>query len=179
MSGEPVALVDASVFIRLARIDEVSLLRGLSPEPVIPVTVDQEITEDPAAAALEAVVAEPPRWLRIAGHPDEEHIERAASHLGRGVDPKNHNGDVMLLAHALSADEPVVLTDDKPLRKTCKALSIPVSGSIGVLIRAVEREDIDAGEAKDALYAMDEVGARLSASLVKRAEQMIDEAAGD
>ena len=73
-------------------------------------------------------------------------------------------------------DSPVVVTDDKPLREACKALSIPVSGSIGVLVRAVERGDVEAGEAKDTLYAMDEVGARLSASLVKRAEKLIDDA---
>lgn len=78
---------------------------------------------------------------------------------------------------ALRNDRPVVITDDKPLRQTCKALSILISGSIGVLIRAVERGECTAEDAKQTLYAMDEVGARLSASLVKRAEQLIDDAA--
>jgi len=86
------------------------------------------------------------------------------------------NGDVALLTGARLADECIVITDDKPLRKACKSISIPVSGTIGVLVRAVETGDIDPDAAKETLYAMDEVGARLSASLVKRAERLIDDA---
>lgn len=76
-------------------------------------------------------------------------------------------------------DSSVVVTDDRPLRETCKALSIPVSGPTGVLVRAVERGDLTPDDAKDALLAMDEVGARLSASLLRRAERLIDDAAPD
>jgi predicted nucleic acid-binding protein len=88
------------------------------------------------------------------------------------------HGDVALLAWALKAeDEIVVVTDDKPLRKACKALGILISGSLGVVIAAVERGDLAPEEAKGALVAMDEVGARLSARLLRRAERRIDEAA--
>jgi len=88
-------------------------------------------------------------------------------------------GDVALLAYALAFDDrddrgPVVVTDDKPLRVTCEALSVPLSGSVGVLVRAVERGDIEQKEAKQKLYAMDEVGAGSSASSVRKAERMID-----
>jgi len=49
-----------------------------------------------------------------------------------------------------------------------------LSGSVGVLVRAVERGDIEQKEAKQKLYAMDEVGARSSASSVRKAERMTD-----
>lgn len=100
--------------------------------------------------------------------------EKARTHLNT---EDGNSGDTELLGWAISMSGiNVVVTDDKPLRKTCKAFSIPVSGSIGVLVRAVERGGLDADVAKDKLYAMDEVGARLSASLIKRAESLIEEA---
>lgn len=87
------------------------------------------------------------------------------------------SGDIALLADALTVPDSVVVTDDDPLRKTCKAPSIPIAGTTGVLVRAVERGELDEQRAKDVLYAMDEVGARSSVSLVDRAERLIEEAA--
>lgn len=48
-----------------------------------------------------------------------------------------------------------------------------------MVIAAVERSDLDPLEAKDALVAMDEVGARLSARLLRNAERLIDETANE
>ncbi|MFC7142079.1 DUF3368 domain-containing protein [Halosimplex aquaticum] len=167
---ERLILVDVSVFITLAAVDAVELLSGLAGRLVIPERVVAELVDDRSQAALSTA--------RKEGFVDveraETELESARTHLGSSSDD---TGDVGLLAHALTADGSVVaVTDDKPLRQTCKALSIPVSGSIGVLVRAVDRDAIDAREAKETLYAMDEVGARLSASLVRRAERLIDEA---
>ena len=86
------------------------------------------------------------------------------------------DGDVALLSLARSMENVVVLSDDKPLRNACKSHSISVSGTIAVLVRAVERGQYTREKATKKLYAMDEVGTRLSASLVKRAEQLIDDA---
>ena len=170
--------VDPSVFITLAAVGEVSLLGGLDGAVSVPHRVAREIEDDPARARLER--AKRAGWLEITEDPAE--IRRAADHLGRTV-PENAvessrvEGDVVLLACGMAAGRPVVVTDDKPLRNACKALSIPVAGSIAVLVRAVERDDLEPQTAKNRLYAMDEVGARLSASLVKRAERLIDDAA--
>lgn len=185
MSGEQrLLLVDASVFITLAEIDAVSLLRHLRGEQKVPTPVAREIADPPASELLADA-----DWIsrsRVVGPVQSPEMEaaqhRAEAHLGREAEPDSSDGDVALLTSALLHAETygrdvVVLADDKPLRKTCKALSIPVSGSIGVLIRAVERGDLPPEAAQENLYAMDEVGARLSASLVKRAERMIDEAA--
>lgn len=84
-----------------------------------------------------------------------------------------------LLALGLTMGGPMVVTDDKPLQKTCKALGVPLSGSIGVVVAAVERDAIEPAEAKRLLIAMDEVGARLSARLLRKAERLIDEAADE
>lgn len=184
-------LVDASVFIALSEIGRDALLRSLDGECVVPKSVAAEIEDDPAASHLDR--AEEDGWLveRAALHYIVQNergrvaLEDAASHLGHDLDAdeftdpvhRNYEGDVGILAAAMALDDAVVISDDKPLRKTCKALGIPVSGSIGVLVRAVERGDLAAADAKDALAAMDEVGARFSVSLVRRAERLIDDAA--
>lgn len=181
-------LVDASVFITLAEIGHVDLLASLEGEPSVPTEVVTEIETEPAAGALKDALNE--GWLRSDPVKDAlardrtgewaQPAKKAAYHLGVDDLDDEWHGDVALLARASTTDgEVVVITDDKPLRKTCKALGIPISGSIGVVIVAVERGELDAEEAKDALVAMDEVGARLSARLVKRAERLIDDAAED
>jgi len=171
--GDRTVLVDASVFITLADTGSADLLTGLDGSVVVPDLVRREITSDPAAKTLSDAGAD--GWVTCPQSVPDAAVEEAASHLGRSEEELQ--GDAVLLAHALVADDPVVITDDKPLRQTCKALSIPISGSVGVLVRAVEQGDLDPNAAKETLYAMDEVGARFSASLVKRAEQLIDDAA--
>lgn len=173
-------LVDASVWITLSETNSIDFLRELDGRVVIPASVFEEIKTNPAMADLESasgdwVLSEPILKNRTVFDEIDEHVEMAASQLG-AEDESEFTGDVGLLSMALRNDRPVVVTDDKPLRQTCKALSIPVSGSIGVLIRAVERGECTAEDAKQKLYAMDEVGARLSASLVRKAERLIDDA---
>jgi predicted nucleic acid-binding protein len=165
-------VVDANVFITLAAVDAVDLLDGLDGRVVIPERVADELVDDRSQAAF-AAVRERDGCRVVRG---KDRLDDARTHLG---DPGGDAGGVGVLALALDADGRVVaVTDDKPLRKVCKALSIPVSGSIGVLVRAVERGTLDGDEAIQTLYAMDEVGARLSASLVRRAERLIDDADG-
>lgn len=171
-ASDRTVLVDASVFITLADTGSADLLAGLDGSAVVPDPVCQEITSNPAAKTLSDAIAD--GWVTCPQSVPDPAVEEAASHLGRSDDELR--GDAVLLAHALVAVDPVVITDDKPLRQTCTALSIPISGSIGVLVRAVERGDIGPDDATDTLYAMDEVGARFSASLVRRAERLIDDA---
>lgn len=168
-------LIDASAFITLAEIDAMDLLAALAGEVVVPTAVADEIVDQPAAGHLDEAVAE--GWIRFELADDARALDHAAAHLG--VEAESSGGDVALLALALVDELAVVVTDDKPLRKTCRALSVPISGSIGVLIAAVERGALTPDEAKDALVAMDEVGARLSARLLRRAERLIDDAAKD
>ncbi|WP_324756516.1 DUF3368 domain-containing protein [Haloarcula sp. GH36] len=183
MNGEEperTLLVDASVWITLTAVGQTELLGSFDGQIVIPEAVCDEIDTDPAASALTAAMGS---WVTSSKLVNTDLLQEAASHLGTEVTEDELalteppvEADVALLAHALLHDRPVLVTDDKPLRKTCMALSIRVSGSIGVLVRAVECGAITADDAKSTLYAMDEVGARLSATLVRRAEQLIDDA---
>jgi len=107
-------LVDASVFITLAEIDEVRLLDSLEGDVVVPKMVADEIQDEPAQTVLEKA-----RGDRIeVEKADKERVEESMRKLGRGGEPR---GDAALLALASVYEEPVVVTDDKPLRDTCKA----------------------------------------------------------
>jgi predicted nucleic acid-binding protein len=166
---ERTLLVDASVFITLAAVDAVDLLVVMEGTVVVPERVAEELADDRSRAALAGYRED--GSIRV--DPADDRLGSARTHLG--VD--GESGDVGLLAHAMATGESMVaVTDDRPLRQTCKALSVPVSGSLGVVIRGVERGEIAGAEAKDLVYAMDEVGARLSATLVRRAERLIDDA---
>ena len=173
------ALVDASAFVRLAGIGRGELLRGIDGRVEMPAVVQVEIADGPAADALERATGPGTRWISTPRDPPEAAVERAAAHLGRDESDRSFDGGVELLAPALSADDPVVITDDVPVRRACAALGVPVSGSIGIVIAAVERGALGPAEAKEALVALDEVGPRLSARAFRRAGRLVDVAADE
>ncbi|MFP8951593.1 DUF3368 domain-containing protein [Natrialbaceae archaeon A-arb3/5] len=183
--GERLLLIDASTFITLAEIGACGLLYRTRGRLAVPGAVRDEVSDDPAESELIRAIQSNAICVLdapVADGPIPEPYERASEHLDPTTpiaeEDANWSGDIALLGQALDRSA-VVVSDDKPLRDTCKALSIPVSGSIGILVRAVERGDASAAEAKDLLLAMDDVGARLSARLLRRAERLIDDAAGD
>ena len=159
-------LVDAGVFIRLAGTGRIGLLRRVGGRVEMPAVVQLEVADSTAAGVLERAVSGGTRWIRTARDPADTDVRSAAELLGRDG-----------TGGALGAGDPVVVTDDAPLARTCRALGIPISGSIGVVISAVERGDLDPDGASDALVAMDEVGPRVSARLLRRAERLVAEAA--
>ena len=161
-------LVDASVFITLAEIDATHLLDKLDGDVVVPEQVADEIEDEPARSQLEDAEED---WLTVES-PDGETVEWASKMLGRD-EPR---GDTSVLALGSEYDGAVVVTDDKPLRNACKAVGVSLSGSLGVVVASVENGTLEAEEAKRLLVSMDEVGARLSARLLRKAERLIDEA---
>ena len=136
----------------------------------VPGLVDDadEIEDEPARSQLEDAEED---WLTVESA-DDETVEWASKRLGRN-EPR---GGTALLALASDVDGAVVVTDDEPLRNACKAVGVPLSGSLGVVVASVEKGTLEADEAKRLLVSMDEVGARLSARLLRKAESLIDEA---
>lgn len=176
--------VDTSVIITLIGVGQAVQLGSLPGEVFVPDAVLSELLVDKDLSRIGELSEK--NILELGSREDvhdeqegDQVFRRAAEHLGRDVVSESEiSGDVALLSLGLADDSGVVVTDDKPLRKACKALGIPISGSIGVVIAAVEQGELDPDEAKDTVVAMDEVGARLSASLLRKAERLIDEATG-
>ncbi|MDZ7687249.1 MAG: hypothetical protein U5J64_00760 [Halobacteriales archaeon] len=162
-------LVDASVFITLAEINATHLLYELDGEVIISERVADEIEDEPARSRLEEEAGDRLTFESA----EEKNVEWASKMLGRDGEPQ---GDTAILALATEHDDAVVVTDDKPLRNVCKTVGVSLSGSIGVVVASVEKGTLEAEEAKRLLVSMDEVGARMSASLLRKAERLIDEA---
>lgn len=169
--------VDADVFITLAEIGSVDLLRALPGAVWIPLPVDQEIVNRPAATVLENAVTDESRWLQVAAPPPTPYVARAAMHLGRDVQQVTYNGDIMLLAHAMTVPESVVVTDDTVLRRCCRALGIPVSGTLGVLVHSVEQGTLEPATAHAKLFAVNKVGPRLPRTVLRATKRLISAAA--
>lgn len=191
-STERTVLVDASVLLTLADVGRLDQLWELQGELFVPTSVANEVRSEPAAGHLteaeargDVSIGDSSGLLRFEGDGDTyTPYQEAGAHLGKelqrddltGEVSSRIEGDTALLAICLAISGPVLVSDDKPLRNASEALSVPVSGSIGVLVHSVDRGDLSAAAARDSLYAMDAVGARLSASLVRRAEQLIEAA---
>ena len=122
-------VVNSTPLIALCKIDRLDLLHELYGEIKITEAVFHEVTAKNDAFKIK--ILENGAWIHI----------QAISDSGdkRMYKAKLHDGEVevMILAQELKAD--LVLIDDNAARKTAIYLGLPLSGTIGVLLRAKER----------------------------------------
>lgn len=85
-----------------------------------------------------------------------------------------HDGEVevMILAKEIAAD--VVIIDDANAKKHAKYLGLPVTGTLGVLVKAKQKGYID--ELKPILQRMVEKGIYISQSLIELCLKQVGEA---
>jgi predicted nucleic acid-binding protein len=93
-------------------------------------------------------------WLRLTGLSDEQELRAFGA-----VPQSLHGGEAACLAIALRRGW-VVLTDDRAARGEAVRLGLPVSGTFGCLVLAVERSLCSVEQANDWLEAMIAVGYR-------------------
>ena len=90
------------------------------------------------------------------------------------------NGDVVLigavLAHVECDEAVAVVSDDRRVRTMARGLDARVTGTIGVLVRAVA-EGLPADEGRELVRRVDAQGLHLTGELRDRAFELIDEAA--
>lgn len=122
-------VVNSTPLIALCKINRLDLLRELYGEITIPEAVFHEVTLK--NDAVKKKIMENSAWIHIQAISDDSDK--------RMYKAKLHDGEVevMILAQELKAD--LVLIDDNAARKTAIYLGIPLSGTIGVLLRAKER----------------------------------------
>ena len=122
-------VVNSTPLIALCKINRLDLLRELYGEITIPEAVFHEVTLK--NDAVKKKIMENGAWIHIQAISDDSDK--------RMYKAKLHDGEVevMILAQELKAD--LVLIDDNAARKTAIYLGIPLSGTVGVLLRAKER----------------------------------------
>lgn len=168
------AYLEASVLIALGTVGELDRLGALDASPVVLPSVAEEVTTEPARSAVERAVEAGP--LIEAPTPDREFIREAATILD---DPEG-TADVELLGAVLEtmddSESAVLVSDDRRLRTVARGLGAAVTGTIGVLVHAVD-EGLNSDEAKAIVRRVDQHGLHMTAGLRERANELIDEAA--
>lgn len=164
--------IDATVLISLGRVGELEQLTVFERPIVILPTIQSEVTTQPAAANLETFCT---RDRVTTTPPVTPADDRAMDILGESA----VNGDVRLigavLAHTAAAESVGVVSDDRRVRTVADGLGGQVTGTIGVLVRAVEA-GLPPAEARALVDRLDTNGLHMTAQLRSKATDLIDEA---
>jgi predicted nucleic acid-binding protein len=119
-------IVNSTPLIALCKVNQLELLRELYTEITIPEAVFQEVTAK--NDSVKRKILENGAWIHVQSVSDT--IDR------RMYKAKLHDGEVevMILAQEIKAD--LVIIDDNAARKTAVYLGLPLTGTVGVLLRA-------------------------------------------
>ena len=115
--------------IALGRVGQIELLRRLYSEIMIPEAVFREVTEKDDA--VKQAVMQNLAWIKVS------HVSEKADK--RMYQAKLHDGEVevMILAQEITAD--LVILDDRAARKTAEYLGLPLTGTLGILLKSKEK----------------------------------------
>lgn len=191
-------LADASTLIALGQIGKLELLCCFSRDIVVPPAVRAEVTTEPAQGNLEKFAQCDPVFLA-----DSSTIptsQRAIDMLGEA----ERNGDVemvgLLLCNQGSSSDRAMLTreegnaaplgfndspsvavisDDRRVRTVARSLGATVTGTIGVIVRAVEEREMSAEEGKDLVRRVDSHGLHMTGELREKAYELVEDAVSD
>jgi predicted nucleic acid-binding protein len=152
-------VIDASPLIFLAQIDALPLLRQLADEIIVPFSVRDEVL----APTGEKPPIELPDWLILRGDLSLP-PEIAGWDLGAG--------ESQVLAHALLSGGEAVL-DDYEGRQCARALGVPMTGTLGVILRAKKSRLIPV--ARPLLEELLQRGLYLSRELLDQALREVSE----
>lgn len=150
------AVADAGPIIHLDEIDALSLLSVVE-DLLIPQTVYQELEAGTVPLALESI--------------EHELVEADTTNLDVDLDP----GETAALAVA-SERAAVLLTDDLAARDAANERDIEVHGSIGVLVLAYTRGELEKSEAAELMRALQtETSLFITDAVVERGISLLDE----
>lgn len=167
-------LVDATAVIALGSVGELDRLAVFDGDVEIPPEVRTDVTSEPAATNLESALES--RLFDAPPQITDDSLERAMDVLAES----ERNGDVRLVADVLretEADRSIgVVSDDRRVRTVCRGFGATVTGTIGVVVRAVE-DGLSASEGNTLVRRIDDQGLHMTGELRERADDLIDEAA--
>lgn len=171
-------LADATVLIALGQIGELDLLTCLDGEINVVPKVESEVTTEPANTNLENFLDrhELPPVTRVNTKGSEADYTEAKQILGEN----EVNGDVQILTAILvdeKHDEFGVISDDQRVRTVSRRLGATVTGTVGVIARAVDEQNMTANEGKELIRRVDSHGLHMTGELREKAYKLVEEAA--
>lgn len=167
--------VDATTVIALGTVGELELLTAFDGECIILLSVQAEVTTEPARTNLTQLCDQD----HVASTPNVPINDDQAMEI---LDESQSSGDVAIIGAVLAhrtTDTPVaVVSDDQRVRTVARGFNADVTGTIGTIVRAVE-ESMPEDEAKAIVRRIDEHGLHMTADLRTKAEELIETAASE
>jgi len=148
-------VVNTTPLIALSHVGQLTVLKELYGEIIIPEAVYKELSVK-SESICKRTVDSSLDWIRV------ENIQNQMAKTMYKTQLHEGEVEVMILAKEIGAD--VVIIDDANAKKHAKYLGLPVTGTLGVLIKAKQGGHIEA--LKPILYQMIEHGIYISNSLV-------------
>ena len=148
-------VVNTTPLIALSHVGKLSILKELYGEIIIPEAVYRELSVK-ADSICKRTVDQSLDWIQV---------EKIQNQMAKAMyKTQLHDGEVevMILSKEIGAD--VVVIDDANAKKHAKYLGLPVTGTLGVLIKAKQEGYVE--ELKPILYQMVEHGIYISDNLV-------------
>jgi predicted nucleic acid-binding protein len=157
----------------LGNVGELELLTNFEGRVVVLDAVRQEVTSSSASVEADRLLGQ--NSVTRAAH-EGAHVPSAADLLG----DDELNGDVAIVTAILRAKERnesvAVVSDDRRVRTVAESLGATVTGTIGVVVRAVH-EGMHPSEAKELVRRLDSQGLHMTGELRETASRLVDEAA--
>lgn len=158
-------VVNTTPLIALSHVGQLDILKKLYGEIIIPKAVYRELSVKTESTCKKAVDRSL-EWIRV------ENIKNQMAKTMYKTQLHDGEVEVMILSKEIAAD--VVIIDDANAKKHAKYLGLPVTGTLGVLIKA-KREGL-INELKPILYQMTENGIYISQSLIELCLKQVGEA---
>lgn len=160
--------------VRLGAVGRLDLLSSLPGTPLVPLTVRPQVATEPARTNLRRALDRTELRTDIPG--DGDYDDRAREVL----DEPDTTGDVRLVAavleHADLDRDITLVADDRRVRTVARGLGASVTGTVGVLVGAVE-EGLPAAEGRELVREVDGHGLHATGELREAAEELVGETA--
>ena len=157
-------VVNTTPLIALSHVGQLDILKKLYGGIIIPKAVYRELSVKTESTCKKAVDRSL-EWIRV------ENIKNQMAKTMYKTQLHDGEVEVMILSKEIAAD--VVIIDDSNAKKHAKYLGLPVTGTLGVLIKA-KREGL-INELKPILYQMTENGIYISQSLIELCLKQVGE----
>lgn len=123
-------IVNSTPLIALCHVNKLDLLRQLYGEITIPMAVYKEISVKEDSVCKHAV-ENAREWI---------HVEKIQNEMARAMyKTQLHDGEVEVMILAKETNGDLVIIDDQNAKKHAKYLGLPVTGTLGVLIKAKQK----------------------------------------
>lgn len=157
-------IVNTTPLIALCHVGQLNLLKQMYGKIMIPYAVYTELSEKKESICKKQVDASL-NWIQV---------EKIDNQMAKSMfKTQLHDGEVevMILAKEKNAD--IVIIDDANAKKYAKYLKLPVTGTLGILIKAKRQGYI--GELKPIIQEMIEKNIYISEELMKLCLEQVNE----